>query len=334
MSRLGKTNVFKSETRKIKAFFKRQKWKEVFTFMFFLCLSLGFWYLQTLQDEYEIEIVIPVKYKNIPADKVLTGNNPKKIAVKVRDRGTILINYSWFRTFAPIEVNVKELQRGAKNRMNVSQKIIEANISKQLIASTSLISIEPSSIQVEYDDLLNKKIPVVADVSVTTEAGFQVSDKLSVTPSEVRVYAGRAVLDSLSAVRTIALRLEEINETKTYKLSLQKIDGVRYEPQEVNVKIPVEEYTEKRLNLSIQCDSLPDNYVLHVFPATVEVLCNLPLSRFKELSETDFEISLPFEEFKKNRDVGKVPIRLTKQPDWLSGAILKPEVVEYILEQK
>ena len=95
MSRLGKSPSFKSETRKVKTLIRRRKWQEVFTFMIFLLLSLGFWYLQTLQDEYEIEIVIPVKYKNVPTGKVLTGDNPQEIIARVRDRGTVLINYSW-----------------------------------------------------------------------------------------------------------------------------------------------------------------------------------------------------------------------------------------------
>ena len=47
---------------------------------------------------------------------------------------------------------------------------------------------------------------------------------------------------------------------------MQPIEGVRYEPEEVKVNIPVEEYTEKRLTLPIQCDSVPDNYILRMFP--------------------------------------------------------------------
>lgn len=334
MSRLEKINIFKLGTHKIKTFFQQHRWREVFTFMFFLLLSLAFWSLRTLQDEYEIEIILPVKYKNIPADKVLTGNNPQRIVAKIKDRGTVLINYSWFRTFAPLEINVAALQKSKNKHITVDRKTIEANISKQLISSTSLLNFEPSLIQVEYNDLLSKKLSVIPDVRVTTEEGFQVSDDITVTPEKVQVYAGRTVLDSLSAVKTVTLKVEKMNKTKEFTVRLQKIDGVRYVPEKVKVKIPVEEYTEKRLTLAVQCDSIPDNYVLRMFPATVEILCNIPLSRFKDLSETDFEIHIPFHDFEANREVGKVPVRLTKHPHWLSNPVLNPQVIEFILEQK
>lgn len=334
MSQLGKSPSFKSETRKIKTFIRRRKWQEVFTFMIFLLLSLGFWYLQTLQDEYEIEIVIPVKYKNIPADKVLTGDNPHEVIARVRDRGTVLINYSWLRTFVPLEIDVKALQKAGGRKSSVTRRMIETSISKQLISSTSLLSFEPSSIQIEYNDLLKKTMPVTLDLRVTLEPGFRISDTITVTPSKVKVYAPRAIQETLLEVKTVALKAENLNKTKEFTVGLQPIEGVRYEPEEVKVNIPVEEYTEKRLTLPIQCDSVPDNYILRMFPSTVEMLFKLPLSRFKEVSEADFEIRIPFHEFEAHREAGELPIRLTKQPARLSNPILNPEKIEFILEQR
>ena len=69
MSRLENTeSSFKSALGEIKAFLHSQKWKEALIFLCFLLLAFGFWYLQSLQQEYEIAITIPVKYKNIPPD--------------------------------------------------------------------------------------------------------------------------------------------------------------------------------------------------------------------------------------------------------------------------
>ena len=334
MSRLGKSPSFKSETQKVKTLIRRRKWQEVFTFMIFLLLSLGFWYLQTLQDEYEIEIVIPVKYKNVPTGKVLTGDNPQEIIARVRDRGTVLINYSWFRTFAPLEIDVKALQKAGGHKGTVTRRMIETSISKQLILSTSLLSFEPSSIQIEYDDLLKKNVPVVLDLLVSLEPGFQISDTITITPSKVEAYADRAMLDTLLTVKTVSLNVENLNKTKELTVGLQPIEGVHYEPEEVKVSIPVEEYTEKRLALPIQCDSVPGNYILRMFPSSVELLFKLPLSRFKEVSEADFEIRIPFHEFETHREAGELPIRLTKRPARLSNPILTPEKIEFILEQK
>ena len=57
-------------------------------------------------------------------------------------------------------------------------------------------------------------------------------------------------------------------------------------------------------------------------------------ARFKEVSEADFEIRIPFHEFEAHREAGELPIRLTKQPERLSNPILNPEKIEFILEQR
>jgi hypothetical protein len=63
------------------------------------------------------------------------------------------------------------------------------------------------------------------------------------------------------------------------------------------------------------------------------VICNVPLSRFKELEETDFEISIPFEEFEANQSLGKIPVYLTKQPSWITHTAIVPSTIEFIIEQ-
>ena len=59
MSRLGQIKqTFKSVRIEIKAFLRRQQWKEALIFFCFILLAFGFWLLQSLQQEYEIDIRI------------------------------------------------------------------------------------------------------------------------------------------------------------------------------------------------------------------------------------------------------------------------------------
>ena len=45
--------------------------RDVVVFAFFLFLSFGFWYLNSLGKEIEADIRYPVKYINIPKDRVI-----------------------------------------------------------------------------------------------------------------------------------------------------------------------------------------------------------------------------------------------------------------------
>jgi hypothetical protein len=79
--------TFKSAPKKIKTLLRRQGWKEVLIFFFFVLLSLGFWMLQSLQQDYEIELIIPVRYKNVPANLSFSDKLPDNIKVKVNRSG-------------------------------------------------------------------------------------------------------------------------------------------------------------------------------------------------------------------------------------------------------
>jgi len=328
---LDKHIQFKSVCKKMNSFFHRQSWKETLTFLFFILLALGFWLLQNLQLEYEIELFIPLKYKNIPIEMRLMEDYPQEIVAKVRDKGNVLINYTWLRSFLPVEVNLADIRK--EGSMQVSRRTIEASISKQLLSSTSLLNIEPQTLTIEYAELQYKDVPVEIDIAVSPEPGYQISGQITVIPEKVRLYANGHLTDSVTSIKTVPAEYKKANQPKELKLKLQKIAGIQMEPDEVSVTIPVEEFTEKKMTLAVVCSDLPENYVLRSFPSSVEVVCNLPISRFRDLTESDLEIRIPFHEFQAKHTEGKIFLYLTKQPSWVMHPVITPDVIEFIIEQ-
>ena len=188
---------FKSARMKINAFLRRQRWKEALIFFFFVLLSLGFWLLQSLQQEYEIEINIPVRYKNIPPDISFTETPPQEVIAKVKDKGSVLLNYSFGRSFAPIETNMKS------GSLSIAKKAIENDIQKQLLATTSLVGFEPQHIEAPYSKRIKKDIPVVFNGTIQTNPGFHVSGNITISPMNISVYASDVVLDTLNQAKTV-----------------------------------------------------------------------------------------------------------------------------------
>lgn len=332
MSRLENIQrPFKSVSQQIKAFLQRQQWKEALVFLAFVLLAFGFWLLQSLQQEYEIEISIPVRYKNVPNDIAFVGIAPTQIVAEVKDKGSVLLNYSFGRTFAPIEVNMKSTQ-GQSGDLVISKREIENDILKQLIATTTLVEFNPQQIDITYSQRMRKEVPVIFDGDIQTEPGFQLSGDILIKPGAVSVYASKTVLDTLTFVRTVPTDIQKGNRTIVRTLGLQKINGANLDPEAVTVTIPIEEYTEKTLEIPVICTGIPIHYTVRLFPPSVKVNCSVPLSRFKELSEDQFAIRIPFKELEQNLS-GVIPIRLTQKPEWVRTATLLPDKIEFILEQ-
>ncbi|MDR2234437.1 MAG: YbbR-like domain-containing protein [Tannerella sp.] len=327
---LDKYLGFKS-IHKVKAFFLQIRWKETFIFLLFVLLAFGFWLLQNMQREYEIEVIIPVKYENMPTEMVSINNYPRELRVKVRDRGAVLVTYSLFRSFNPLEVDLEDIR--TTGELEVSRRTVESSVSRQLLASSSLISIDPREFTVVYEKIQYKDVPVKLDLTLGLEPGYQIVDSMTVVPNLVRVYANSDKLDSITDISTEAVEIKKVNQTQTVQLKLQDISGIYMEPDKVSVTVPIEQFTEKRIRLDVHCTDVPSKYTLRTFPSSVELVCNVPISRFREVKDSDFEINIPFQQFENRQSNGKFTLYMTKQPPWISQPVIIPDVIEFIIEQ-
>ncbi|HRG13632.1 MAG TPA: YbbR-like domain-containing protein, partial [Macellibacteroides fermentans] len=147
-----------------------------------------------------------------------------------------------------------------------------------------------------------------------------------------QVYAGEEILDSLITVQTVNTKIEKARKTFTRTFNLLPVKGARFEPEQVTITFPIEEYTEKTLNIPIQCKTLPQNLTLRTFPSMVQVTCNVPLSRFNQLKESDFAAEINYSDLEQNIS-GTVSIKLTKKPNWIQSPTVHPDKIEFILEQ-
>lgn len=326
-----KKNSFKSVLEEIKAFLHNQKWKEALIFLSFLLLAFGFWYLQSLQQEYEIKIAIPVKYKNIPPDITFTDILPEKITADVKDKGTVLLNYSFGRKFAPIEINMKSIST-TDSSFTITHREIESDIQKQLLTTTTLTGFSPSEMAFHFSKRLQREIPVAFDGIITPEPGFQIAGEINIEPSFVTVYGSEQLLDSLTEIKTTFTEIKKIKTSLTQTLQLEKSNTAAITPQAVSITIPIEEFTEKTLEIPVVCTDIPAEFIVRMFPATVKVTCNIPLSRYKDLSPDQFAIQIPFAELEQNTS-GSIPIELSQKPDWIKSPTIIPHKIEFILEQ-
>jgi hypothetical protein len=323
--------LFKSVHRKVKTFFSRFQWREVLIFLFFLLLSFTFWVLQSMQEEYEIQLQIPISYKDMPSDMAFVRTPPAAITARVRDKGSVLLNYTLGQKRASITLSMRDTSV-PNNTLLLSAKDIEGILMKQLIPTTNLLSFAPEQIEIPYSKLKSKKLPVSFDGDIHTEPGFLVSGDIVITPSMTEVFAPDVVLETLTSIQTVYTEIDKGNRTLTLKLKLRKTDGATFDPDKVSVTIPIEEFTQKTLELPVVCRDIPQGYAIRMFPSTVKVTCNVPLSLFKDLSESDFLLETVVANPEQNAS-GMIPVRLTKIPPQADRVSLSQDSIEFILEQ-
>ncbi|MDR2626439.1 MAG: hypothetical protein LBC40_00200 [Dysgonamonadaceae bacterium] len=326
----NKVNITTVKAR-IETFFREETWKEVLVFLLFLALSLGFWVMQSLQQISETTVDVPVAYTNLPADIAVNGHLPSRIEVKVQDMGSAFLKYAVSDKIPAIEIDLQELH--PQNHLyTVSSKYLETECQNRLPVSAKISAFSPSTIVIHYVPLKKKTVPVIFNGTIEPASGFMATQDVTLTPSEVSIFGSKEKLDSIAGIFTEKKNWSNLKGNIHARLKLQAITGVKMSDKQVDVFLPVEEYTEKVLEIPIISKDFPANYRLRTFPATIRISCLLPLSRYKDIKAEDFEAAVFYNEVSKS-SVSTVPVIITRKPEFMNNYRHSPEQVEYLIEQ-
>lgn len=290
----------------------------------------GFWLLQTLNNDYETEFSVPLKLKNVPEDAVITTPPPAQLDLKLRDKGTVLLNYMLGRNFYPVMIDFNDYQaQGAHVR--IASRQLEKSIMAQLNASSQLVSVKPDTLDYYYATGNYKMVPVRLRGSLRAGREYYLSDTVF-APDSVKVYASEAELAKITAAYTEPVSLDNICDTVRQTLPLQERQGVKFVPGESRLMLPVDIYTEKTVEVSLHGINFPADRVLRAFPSKVQITFQLGLSRFRQITASDFHLYVDYKELIK-LGTDKYTVVLHDIPEGVSNVRVYPQQVDFLIEQ-
>ncbi len=322
--------IYADVTRKTKDFLLSEKSREFFVFLFFFLVAAGFWLLQTLNNDYEMEFAIPVRLKGVPDHIVLTSEPVSNLHVRVRDKGTVLMNYVLGKRFYPITLDFADYEK-TDNRVSVDASQFEKMVRGELKASTKLVSMQPDTLEYIYASGQSKRVPVRLQGSVEAGGQYYLSDTLF-TPDSVQVYAPAYLLDTVTAAYTVPLKIEDISDTLRRNVGLSSAHGVKFVPASVDMMLPVDIYTEKSVEVPVRGVNFPAGKVLRTFPANIQVTFQVGMSRFRQVGAENLHIYVSYEELLKSGS-DKYTVRLKSIPKGVSRVRYNPPQVDFLIEQ-
>ena len=304
--------------------------KEFLIFLFFVFIASVFWLFQVLNDNYEGQISMKLDLKNVPDNAVLTSELPPEIKVRLKDRGMVLLNY-WVNSVSAIPIDFEEYEDQG-NQVVVSQSALKQKIKNVLSQSTELVSIYPDTLSYIYATGDGKKVPVRLNGKITVDPRYYIADVVY-QPDSVMVYAPSEILDTISAAYTSSVVFEQVKDTTTQKVLLQKQKGVKFVPDFSEIRLLADVYSEKTLEVPVRGINFPANKVLRTFPSKVNVTFQVGLSHFRTVNPDDFFIAVSYEELIRGNKSKCTP-HLKAFPKIIKHPRVSPEEVDFIIEEQ
>jgi hypothetical protein len=318
--------------RKTRIFFQSQKWKNLLVFLVFVALAFCFWILQSFQQKVEREIYVPICYSNIPKELVISNTLPDKFRLKLADKETVFLKYFFNKNYMQININLKDLPLN-KTSYTIDRLILNSRIRDFLLNTTQLIAFKPETLQIEYSPLEKKEVPITIAGKIAAATGYIFTDSLTLNPSKVWIYGNKKTLDTIQFITTTSVKEEHIQKKLNLTLALNVPEGVHLSTGKVKITGNVEEYTEKRFELPVTYYNSPENVHVRFFPSTVEVICQIALSKYARVGANDLNVGINYQELSQNQGMD-ILLDLNRKPQWLINYRIIPDKVEYLIERK
>jgi hypothetical protein len=319
---------------KIRAFFQSQVWKNTLVFLGFVALASCFWGLQYIRQVFEFEVPMQVSYTHIPMGVVLSDSTPKEITLYVQDKGSAYLNYLIVKrkNSLTIDVDLSAISFSKKSYF-IDQYVLRNLIGEKLLSSTQLKSFSPDKIEINYSQLSQEELPVTINGTISPAFGYLFSDSILIEPARVIAYGNKKELDKLREIQTQPLDYKDINSDWNISAGLQTPEGIRLSIDHVIISATVEEYTEKTFELPVLCTNMPSNRNVRFFPSTVELAVRVGLNHYSQLSKSDFEITVNYNDL-VGKKTANCTLALTRKPQGVASFRINPNVIEFLIEQK
>ena len=288
-------------------------------------IALLFWMFVKLSKPYQTTRVVSLEYQ-LPLGLQFRESPPSGLGVTFSGSGwDLLVNYV-FRRHPAVIFDLPALLRQEIERPEIINKIEES-------ISIQVVDLSRNYLLLLLDSTAVKTVKVVLDADISFRQDFSYRDSVLLSPDSVTIFGSASLLEKITFLSTENLTLKNLEQDirRNLKIVNPKPGLLRLSEESSEVFVPVEQFTEKTLTVTILMVNMQDS--IAIVPSTAEIKCVVGLSRYDELDESDFVIEANFENFLNLREQNTVPLTLTSQPGWVRSVEYFPKAVEYLIIQ-
>lgn len=301
------------------------------TFLFFLGFSAVIWVAVQFSKEYTEAVELPISYTNLPKDKIIIGDSPKTLDMRLRDRGFYI---AWNRFFPPnISIDLSD----AKEEGGVLIYDLERQktaILSQLDLDYEKVDFLQKDIKIKFEQREVKKVAVLSDdIDLSFAVGYSALEKIKLQPDSIMLSGPATILDTLKVIRTKSLKISNIsnNVSGKVKLDTSNLKDVSLFQDEVNYSIRTEKFTEGKAEIPIKLLNVPDGTNVVIFPKEVVIYYQVSLKDFEKIEPSSFQVAV---DFANERDSdGFLIAQILKKPKEVNNIRLNEKKIQFIIKR-
>lgn len=329
---MQRLNVFRAKT-------DRNYRYKLTVFLICLAISSFIWILIKLSGNYSSDIVIPVTYTNIPEGKILVNTVDTSLKIGVTEQGFSLAWLKYFKKSEPLKINLNNYRL----RQHMHQYVSLVNtgswaqqFSNQFDLSGKIDYILPDTMAFYFEDRYSKVVSVEPDIEIKFRKQYFAYDSMIISPTKVTVSGLNKNINNVESVKTVPVSYTNLNENLNKNITLKKpglTSDIMIDPEEVNVKLHVEKFTESSIEIPINMINEPERQRVKIFPDKVTVTFLVALKDYNKVTPDMFSCNVDLSDIDFAGD-NKLDVSIKSYPIHLKNVSIQPGEVDYLLLQR
>ncbi len=309
-------------------------------FLVCLLISAFVWLLMSLNREYYSTVDYKLQISGLPADKILMNKPGDHLLLRVRGQGFDLAELDIFSPQRSVNIDVRDIKLTERTNGDFTGYLLTApyatSIARQLKLSDELTGVSPDTLFFRFREKMQKKVPVRAPVEFTLDRQFWLSGPILLKPDSIVLKGLQSVLDTIDFMQSTAYQYGKINDSVQVKLPLIHFaleHPLEMSSDSVQVTVPVEQFTEVRLEVDIHPAEIDSVEYYRFFPDKVNLFCQVSFRDYKRVDGTMFLIAAEKAKHESG-EAGFARLKVMRKPDFVKNIRMEPEIVEYLQIRK
>ena len=304
--------------------FKLDK-KGIISFFPFVALAMLFWVssIMTKKTTYSKDIFIEVKTDE---NYIILDTNLYIANVTLSGKGLDMVMVNSFNRKYPLQLNINE-----KNPKITSGSItmqLQSEIPSNKIQIVKVI-FPDKTIRIEKKS--TKKIQVHFNGKISYKKNYGSKGHIVMNPDKITITGPESWLKDINTWNTEPKSFKDLNKSIREKINLihPKQNKVTINPEIVEIFIPVEEYTEKKVILPVKIIGNKNKDLL-IVPSFITVSFLTGVSNYEFIDSTKFLASVYVNQDSTLK--GNYPVSIIKKPSDVTIQYIQPNYVDVYLK--
>jgi hypothetical protein len=297
-----------------------------------MCLfcAIAAWLFLALGNKYVYTAKTELIYKDEPQKKAFKALQPDAVDLQVEGTG-------WQLLFAKLRIRPQSITVSLEKLNNRNFIVFSdqlSQINKQLETAQKIISVKPDTLYFDFSKRTNKRVKIKLTQNLSFTKQYGISNQIKLTPSYVNISGPEEELLKINEWYTDTLKLSNLQKTTTARVAIKQnnSNNVSIYPSSVGVKIPVDEFTEKTIEVPLRIINNNDFFDIKLYPKKVAVTFMVSLTSYQEVDADFIEATVDVNEWKK---LGhhKLNVKISRFPNYCKLVSVLPSKVNFIIEK-